>query len=208
MKKIIISILAVIILLPLVLAGTITQNTPSTANPNSNFYLNLEVSNVPSTWGAILVENLTGSCTFSDGSKQYKNVLLYTSGTTLSVDVNTGGSGSCTVFGYYQFTDDAKKDLNSQTITISQTSNCTPQCTNKQCGNDACGGSCGTCASGLMCSSNQCISGNNNETPEGFCLGFANDWLSPYTHAGCQTNSILLIVGILIIVILLIALLK
>ena len=34
---------------------------------------------------------------------------------------------------------------------------CTPNCTSRQCGDDGCGGQCGTCAAGLICSSNACI---------------------------------------------------
>jgi hypothetical protein len=34
---------------------------------------------------------------------------------------------------------------------------CIPSCLNKQCGDDGCGGSCGTCDSGNVCNTNQCV---------------------------------------------------
>jgi hypothetical protein len=51
-------------------------------------------------------------------------------------------------------------DIGTHTVcnfTISTPNTCTPNCAGKQCGDDGCGGSCGTCASGQSCASNQCV---------------------------------------------------
>jgi len=56
-------------------------------------------TNLEGKWGIIIEDTISGDCTFSNGEKQYKAVMLSTEGNTRIVEVTI--NGDCTFSGNY-----------------------------------------------------------------------------------------------------------
>jgi len=141
--------------LSFVSAISMTRDVPSTVTIGGTFTLTYTVSGAIGTWGASIIDSISGGCTFPDGTTSYKSVMLSPDGNTKSITITAPSSGSCVFSGDYKFGTDPIVSFPSATVTISGI--CTPNCVGKECGDDGCGGSCGICSSGKVCSNGQCI---------------------------------------------------
>ena len=148
----------VLMLSSLAMASSMTRTVPSTATASSTITATYTAASVPTgKWGAIIVENLAGGCTFPDGTAQYKSALLSSDGTTKTVSIQVPATGSCSMTGYYQFdTATSSTAFASSTITVGSGTCPTGQ---TKCSDGACKTSCDvtTCPSGqTKCSDGTC----------------------------------------------------
>lgn len=163
----------------LINALSVTRTLPSSST--GNFQLTYQVD-ATGKWGVSIQDSVSGGCTFASGKTTYQDVILSDSGNTRTISITAPSSGSCTFTGDYKFGTDPIVTFSSQTVTI---------------------GSSGTGGTGNTGTDN-----TNTGTTKEFCIQFADNILNPYTNAGCQTNSILLIVMGVIIFVIIIAALK
>jgi len=115
--KLLTLILTTILLSSLVMAATITRNTPPTVQSGEQFTVTYSTSGVPDgSWFVAWEDTITGGCT----PTIYQSFMA---GTTPDNDQKTitftaPTSGSCTFTGYYQFTDEAQTNFPNALITI------------------------------------------------------------------------------------------
>jgi hypothetical protein len=103
MKKILIGLILIICLINLAMAATITRNVPPLVSPNQTFTINYTVSGASVIWGATIVDNVLGGCTFPSGNTYYNTVMLSEDGNTKIVQITAPLYGSCKFYGDYQF---------------------------------------------------------------------------------------------------------
>lgn len=169
-------VILIIFLIGIVNASTITRTVPSTGT--GDFTVTYQVSGVSGTWGASILDNLAGGCTFPDGTDEYKSVMLSSDGTSKSITVKRNGATSCSFLGDYKFGTDNEIEMPEATITFSGST------------------------SG---------SGSGSTSSEGFCLEIANSltFLQKITGSTeCQTNTLVLLIGGVIILFIVIAFVK
>ena len=140
--------------IPFVITGNevMTRTAPTTVNPSSTFQVTYTVSGATGTWGASIVDAVSGGCKFPDGSTELKTVMLSTDGNTKQVTVTAPSSGSCTFVGDYKFGADPIVEFTDATVTIGSV--CTPDCTcaSSTCIGETCSNGCGgTCAGTKSC---------------------------------------------------------
>ena len=117
-------------------------------------------NNGPSSSGWIVVGGTSASCPFVAGAYALTGhgaagpAFSYANGADF-FDVTSGSNGSCNTLlckagaGW-----DGPTGNGTPNGAALKSTTCTPTCVGKQCGGDGCGGSCGTCASGQVCSAN------------------------------------------------------
>ena len=161
------------LVLPIISALTVVRDVPSYSTGNSNFQVTYTVSDPPSQYFLLVVDNITGGCTFSTGSNQFKGTITYMDDPTMSIQVSTPSSGTCVFSGYYQYGDGnlnyGPYNLAVQSVLINEGVCVAKNCEQlgKECGewDDGCnngGGGivCGPCTSGKTCNSlGQCVIG-------------------------------------------------
>jgi hypothetical protein len=82
-----------------------------------------------------------------------------------------------------------KKRKKQPATATQQTSNCTPNCTDRACGSDGCGGSCGTCSANQVCQGGACCTPEpRSATCGGRCGKWTNNCGQPVTCATCPTG--------------------
>ena len=130
--------------IPFVITGNevMTRTAPTTVNPSSTFQVTYTVSGATGTWGASIVDAVSGGCKFPDGSTELKTVMLSTDGNTKQVTVTAPSSGSCTFVGDYKFGDFPIKTFTNSVVNI-----CQPICTRPAdlclaTSSNGCGGTC------------------------------------------------------------------
>lgn len=134
-------------------AAMMVRSIPSTASPSSSFQVTYTASDISGNWGASIVDNVLGGCTFPDGSNQLRTVMLSTEGNTKTITVNSPPSGSCTFSGDYKFGEDSIVDFTDGTI-IFTTVDCN---TNSDCPQNVC--------FGMSCENNVCIQNTGTSSP-------------------------------------------
>jgi hypothetical protein len=157
MKKLL-SLFIIILCMSFISAATMTRTGPSTANPMSTFQITYTVTGSGS-WGASIEDSVSGGCKFPDGTSSYKDVMLYTSGSSRSITITAPNSGTCVFTGNYKFSTDPIVNFASTSVSI--TNSCTPNCFGK-CGgvSDGCSGSCNAacaCIPDNSCMSSTCV---------------------------------------------------
>ncbi|GAG36152.1 unnamed protein product [marine sediment metagenome] len=100
-------------------SGSMTRSVPSTVSPGQSFRVTYTVSGVSGTWGASIVDDVSGGCQFPGGS-QLKTVMLSADGNSKQITLTAPSSGSCTFSGDYKFGEDAVVNFPSKTVTISE----------------------------------------------------------------------------------------
>jgi len=100
--------------------NTVARSVTSTVNPGSTFTVTYTGSGT-GTWGASIVDEVTGGCTFANGKTEYKNAVLSDGAPSASIttSVTAPTSGSCVFSGDYKFGEDAIKDMAYSTVTVS-----------------------------------------------------------------------------------------
>jgi len=121
---------------------TMTRDIPDLVNPSSTFQVTYTAVGTSGSWGASIVDSVTGGCTFPDGSTELRTVMLSADGDTKTLTMTAPASGSCTFNGDYKFGTFPEVDFPLGTVTI-----CQPTCTrpNDLCqatSSDGCGGTC------------------------------------------------------------------
>jgi hypothetical protein len=110
----IIAVVAVLILAGIYMSGnmpkfigavtgteTINRVLPASAGKGTTFPVTWNLNGASGQYGVLIVDTLTGGCTFSDGSTKYEGVILNPdTSKTLTVTAPTA-SGSCTLTGSY-----------------------------------------------------------------------------------------------------------
>lgn len=194
-NKIPIIVLILLALIGIVNAGSMTRTVPSTSTGNFNIIYTATESG---TWGASIVETVSGGCTFSDGKTAYQSVFLSSDGSTKTVLVKRNNANSCTFNGDYKFGTDSIQTFPESKITFSSF------------GGDTTDDDCN--APKVMCRTGdtfQCL--DKCPAPEGFCLDFTQDldWLQKISGStDCQTNSIMLIIGVVLILVVILMIAK
>lgn len=157
-KIILMSVLAMFLVMTFASAASITRTAPSTVSAGSSFQVTYSAVGASGKWGSIIVDNVSGGCSFPNGN-EYKDALLSTSGTTKTVTLTAPASGLCTFSGYYQFGDMISKDYLPQ-LTISVGSVCgrVTTCAANTCSNQTCSDGCG----GVVQGTKNCSTSNTN----------------------------------------------
>ena len=120
----------------LVSSASMTRTVPSTATPGGTFQATYIASDVSGTWGASIVDTVSGGCTFPDGSNQLKTVMLSSDGNTKIINVHAPSSGSCYFSGDYKFGIEPIVDFTDSAITFT-----TVECSaNSDCPQNTCFG--------------------------------------------------------------------
>jgi hypothetical protein len=102
---------------PTVVTGDLIRGVPLSVSPGQKFNVNY-TSNKSGKWGVIVVDHVSGGCTFEGGSTQSKQVILSEYGPhTEILKVNAPSSGSCTFYGDYNFDENIIKFAN-QTVSV------------------------------------------------------------------------------------------
>jgi hypothetical protein len=97
-----------------VVTRTVSDNSVSAGD---KIILTYTASATSGEYGVSILDTLSGGCTFPDGTKQYKEVILSDYGIltrSLEVTVNS----SCTFIGDYKFGTDDIVELEDETITV------------------------------------------------------------------------------------------
>lgn len=98
-------------------SGELTRSIPTSVSPNSQFIVSYS-SNKQGKYGAIIVNSVSGGCTFQSGKTEYKNVIISENGpTSETVQVTSPSSGNCIFTGDYNFDSNIIK-FQDQTIEI------------------------------------------------------------------------------------------
>jgi len=147
MKKLnLIGIMAILLLTSLVSAATLTRTAPSTATPGQSISITYTASGVTGKWFAAWEDTI--SCN-SQVVRAFLSSDLDLGATTKTVSFTAPSSGSCTLTGFYQFTDTSQINFPSATITIGNQP-CTPDnsCASSTCTGQTCTNNCGTVIAG------------------------------------------------------------
>ncbi len=97
--------------------ASMTRSVSSTASPGQKLSVTYTAS-ASGTWGASIVDSVSGGCKFPDGSSQLKTVMLSADGNSKTIKVTAPSSGSCTFSGDYKFGTEAIKNFLGKTVTI------------------------------------------------------------------------------------------
>jgi hypothetical protein len=191
MKK---RILSTLIILGIIILSINLASASTVLIAYNNNIKTITFTAVPQTtgnWGVTIQASLTGGCTFPSNSNSYQSVMLSDDGTTKTINLNVPSGSSCTFSGDYLFTTTSGNQAlqNFNNLLISGTSppiNPTPTPTSSPASSP---------------SPSPSLTPSNNS--EGFCLQFADDILgNVFKENDCQTNSIFLIIGVIIIIVL------
>ena len=101
---------------------SMTRSVPSTVSPGQQFNI-VYTTSASGTWGASIIDDVSGGCKFPGGSSQYKSVMLSADGNSKTIKITAPSSGSCTFSGDYKFGTEAIKNFADKTITISTDGN-------------------------------------------------------------------------------------
>ena len=147
MKKIFISLILAIFLIGIVSATitgseTMTRTLPSTVNPSSTFTVTYTAIGTSGSWGASIVDSVSGGCKFPSGGTLYQDVMLSDAGTTRTVQVIAPSSGSCTFTGDYKYGDKPTKLFTSQTVSVCVANCVRPSDLCLSSSSNGCGGTC------------------------------------------------------------------
>jgi hypothetical protein len=116
---------------------TMTRTVPASVERGSSFSLTYTVAGASGSWGASIIDNLAGGCTFPSGGTQYKSVMLSEDGLTKTITIQAPASvGTCTFTGDYKFGNFSIITFPSKTVSIvctpvwsySSWTTCTPAC--------------------------------------------------------------------------------
>jgi hypothetical protein len=123
MKKTIIPsifLISIILLTCLVIAAPITQpritipNIPKSADVASTFNIGYVVEGVSGNWNTVLITNVDGGCTFSDGLTHHEDTLSSSKGTTFSQTFKTPNKNtSCLIWIEYNFGSNLNSSIGS-----------------------------------------------------------------------------------------------
>ena len=97
--------------------ATMTRTVPSSVQPNQQFTVTYSVLGASGSWGASIVDSVSGGCTFPAGNT-LKSVLLSDEGNTKTITIKAPSSGSCTFTGDYQFGTEAIRNFQNSVVTI------------------------------------------------------------------------------------------
>ncbi len=97
--------------------SSMTRSTPSTVSSGQQFSVTYRAS-ASGTWGASVVDSVSGGCKFPDGSSQLKTVMLSADGNSKTIKVTAPSSGSCTFHGDYKFGTESIKNFPDKTVTV------------------------------------------------------------------------------------------
>jgi hypothetical protein len=124
MKQLPIFFIIALLSLSLVSALTLTRTLP--INASDDFAVSYTVAGAPATYGVIIEDTVSGSCTFSDGTKIFKGVIL--SGDTGTLATSVTPSGNCVFSGAYSYSDGSTEleDLSLVQATVTYTGTATP----------------------------------------------------------------------------------
>jgi len=119
--------LAILLVTTCAMAQSIIYSVSSLVKPSSTNTITYTATDISGKYGAIIVQDISGGCTFSDGTTQLKTVLLSTSGNRATGIIKAPSSNAnCVLTGYYQFSSDTTStNFDSKVITVSSTSSST-----------------------------------------------------------------------------------
>jgi hypothetical protein len=175
--KLKVSIIAfvMIMLIGIVNASSISRSLPS--SPTGDFNVIYQATST-GTWGASIIDAVSGGCTFPDGSI-YQTVMLSTDGSSKTVVVKKNSASSCSFHGDYKFGIDAIQNFPDATVTFG--------------------------SSGTGGNNNGGTGGTSNGFCFQFADDLISKVMP---NQDCQTNTIILIVGGVLLIIILLAVIK
>jgi len=130
-KKIILNV-AIIAVIILILGGglglfasgsaSVSRSVPTTATPSSTIIVTYTASG-SGDFGISIIDSLSGSCEFSNGNTEYKDVILSDGSLTRTMNLVMGSSGTCTLSGDYKVNDLSVVNMQNSVVTISSGGN-------------------------------------------------------------------------------------
>jgi len=97
-------------------SAAMTRNVPISSD--GNFQVTYQVDN-SGTWGASIVDVVSGGCTFPGGTNELRTVMLSSDGNTKTISVTAPNSGTCTFNGDYKFGTESEVDFPSASVSVS-----------------------------------------------------------------------------------------
>jgi len=166
----------------------ISRTLPTMVNQGGSISLIYTASNTAGTWGATIMDVVSGGCTFPGGGTTYQALMLSTSGNTKTVTLTAPSSKANCILstsGNYQFGEATIKNFVSQTVQV-----CTPictrpanQCTESSTVNNGCTGYC--TGSSCLCTGSWTVTKNtpadidcSNVVTDTELVAYGNSWIS------------------------------
>lgn len=150
----------------------VVSDIPSNISSGIDFSVTYDILGTSERWGVSFIDTITGPCTFNDGTKEYKDVLISIDTPTSkssTIKVPEGSTGSCTLSVNYKFGTSPTQKITNVISIDPITVPCTDTCSslNLYCGQSmVCGNiiDCGECNTGRVCVENRCVTPFCGET--------------------------------------------
>ena len=97
---------------------TMIRNLPLQVDPGQSFILTYTAVGTSGAWGASIVDNVTGGCTYPGSVTQYRTVMVSTEGQSKSVTVVAPSSGTCIFKGDYKYGTTQNKNFVNQAVSV------------------------------------------------------------------------------------------